>query len=69
MITLDYITTNLGIKVFDFCAYIVKNELPKSYLYEFVTNSCVTHAIIKPNKLEDARRILSQKGFYLIRTR
>lgn len=69
MTTLDYITTDLGAKVFDFCAYIVKNELPKSYLYEYVTNSCVTHAIIRYEKLEDARRILSEKGFYLIRTR
>jgi hypothetical protein len=69
MTTLDYITTDLGAKVFDFCAYIVKNELPKSYLYEYVTNSCVTHAIIRNEKLDDARRILSQKGFYLIRTR
>ena len=68
MITLDYITTDLGAKVFDFCAYIVNTELPKGYLYEFVTNTCVTHAIIKENKLEDARRILSEKGFYLIRT-
>lgn len=69
MITLDYITTDLGAKVFDICAYIVKTELPKGYLYEFATISCVTHAIIKENKLEDARRILSQKGFYLVRTR
>jgi hypothetical protein len=69
MTTLDYITTDLGAKLFDFCAYIVKTELPKGYLYEFVTTSCVTHAIIKENKLEDAKRILSQKGFYLIRTR
>lgn len=69
MTTLDYITTDLGAKVFDLCAYIVKNELPKVYLYEFVTNSCVTHAIIKENRLEDARRILSQKGFHLVRTR
>lgn len=69
MITLDYITTDLGAKVFDICAYIVKIELPKGYLYEFATTSCVTHAIIKENKLEDARRILSQKGFYLVRTR
>lgn len=69
MTTLDYITTDLGIKVFDFCAYIVKTELPKSYLYEFVADRCVTHAIIKENKLEDARRILSQKGFNLVRTR
>ena len=69
MITLDYIKTDLGAKVFDFCAYIVNTELPKGYLYEFVTNTCVTHAIIKENKLEDARRILSEKGFYLIRTR
>lgn len=69
MTTLDYITTELGAKVFDFCAHIVKTELPQNYLYEFVTTSCVTHAIIKSEKLEDARRILSQKGFYLVRTR
>lgn len=69
MTILDYITTDLGAKVFDFCAYIVNKELPKGYLYEFVTNSCVTHAIIKADKLEDARRILFQKGFYLVRTR
>ena len=69
MITLDYIITDLGVKVFDICAYIVKTELPKGYLYEYVTNSCVTHAIIKENKLEDAKRILSQKGYYLIKTR
>lgn len=69
MTTLDYITTDLGAKVFDFCAYICQTELPKGYLYEFVSNKCVTHAIIKSEKLEDARRILSQKGFYLVRTR
>lgn len=67
MTTLDYQVTDLGAKVFDFCAYLVKNELPQSYLYEFVSNKCVTHAIIKENKLEDAKRILSQKGFYLVR--
>lgn len=69
MVTLDYIITDLGVKVFDICAYIVKSELPGNYLYEYVTNSCVTHAIIKENKLEDAKRILSQKGYYLIKTR
>lgn len=69
MTTLNYLVTDLGAKVFDFCAYIVETELPKSYLYEYVTNKCTTHAIIKETKLEDAKRILSQKGFYLVKTR
>lgn len=69
MTTLEYLNTDLGAKFFDFCAYIVKTELPNSYLYECVTNKCTTHAIIKETKLEDAKRILSQKGFYLAKTR
>ena len=69
MTTLEYLHTDLGAKVFDFCAYIVKTELPQSDLYEFVTNKSTTHAIIKKTKLEDAKRILSQKGFYLVKTR
>lgn len=69
MTILEYLNSDLGAKLFDFCAYIVKTELPKSYLYEYVTNKCTTHAIIKETKLEDAKRILSQKGFYLVKTR
>lgn len=69
MTTLEYLNTELGAKVFDFCAYIVKIELPQSYLYECVMNKCTTYAIIKETKLEDAKRILSQKGFYLVKTR
>ena len=69
MTTLEYLHTDLGAKVFDFCAYIVKTELPQSDLYEFVTNKSTIHAIIKKTKLEDAKRILSQKGFYLVKTR
>lgn len=69
MTTLEYLNSDLGGKLFDFCAYIVKTELPKSYLYEYVTNKCTTHAIIKETKLEDAKRILSQKGFYMVKIR
>ena len=69
MTTLEYLNTDLGAKVFDFCAHIVKTELPQSYLYESVMNKYTTHAIIKKTKLEDAKRILSQKGFNLVKTR
>lgn len=64
--TLDYITTDLGAKFLDICAYIVKSELPGNYLYEFVSNSSVTHATIKEEKWEQAKTLLENKGYIVV---
>ena len=64
--TLDYITTHLGARFLDFCAYIVKTELPGNYLYEFVSNSSVTHATVKAEKWEQAKTLLENKGFKVV---
>lgn len=64
--TLDYITTDLGAKFLDMCAYIVKRELPRNYLYEFVSNSSVTHATVKAEKWEQAKTLLESKGFKVV---
>ena len=67
MITLEYVITNLGAKVYDICAYIVKTELPRNYLYEFVSNRSKTHAIIKAEKWEQAKSLLASKGFKVVK--
>jgi len=64
--TLDYITTHLGARFLDICAYIVKTELPSNYLYEFVSNSCVTHATVKAEKWEQAKTLLENKGYKVV---
>lgn len=64
--TLDYITTDLGAKFLDMCAYMVKSELPRNFLYEFVSNSSVTHATIKAEKWEQAKTLLESKGFKVV---
>lgn len=64
--SLDYIIINTGAKFFDMCAYIVKTELPGSYLYEFVSNSSVTHATVKVEKWEQAKTLLESKGYKVV---
>ena len=64
--SLDYIIINTGAKFLDICAYIVKSELPGSYLYEFVSNSSVTHATVKAEKWEQAKTLLESKGFKVV---
>lgn len=64
--SLDYITTDLGAKFLDMCAYMVKTELPGNYLYEFVSNRFTTHAIIKPEKFQQAKILLENKGYKVI---
>lgn len=64
--SLDYININTGAKFFDMCAYIVKTELPGNYLYEFVSNSSVTHATVKADKWEQAKTLLESKGFKVV---
>ena len=64
--SLDYIIINTGAKFLDICAYIVKSELPGSYLYEFVSNSSVTHATVKAEKWEPAKTLLESKGFKVV---
>lgn len=64
--TLDYIIISTGAKFLDMCAYIVKSELPGNYLYEFVSNSSVTHATIKAEKWQAAKALLENKGYKVI---
>ena len=64
--SLDYIFTTTGAKFLDMCAYIVKTELPGNYLYEFVSNSSVTHATIRDEKWQAAKTLLESKGFKLV---
>lgn len=64
--SLDYITTDLGAKFLDLCAYMVKSELPGNYLYEFVSNRFVTHATIREEKWQAAKTLLESKGFKLV---
>ena len=64
--SLDYIIINTGAKFLDICAYIVKSELPGNYFYEFVSNSSVTHAIVKAEKWEQAKTLLESKGFKVV---
>lgn len=64
--SLDYIIINTGAKFFDMCAYIVKTELPGNYLYEYVSNSSVTHATVKTEKWEQAKTLLESKGFKVV---
>lgn len=65
--SLDYITTDLGAKFIDMCAYMVKSELPGNYLYEFVSNRFVTHAIIRAEKWQSAKTLLESKGFKVVK--
>ena len=64
--SLDYITTDLGAKFLDMCAYMVKSELPGNYLYEFVSNRFVTHATIREEKWQAAKTLLKSKGFKVV---
>lgn len=64
--SLDYITTELGVKFLDMCAYMVKSELPWNYLYEFVSNRFVTHATIRAEKWQAAKALLESKGFKVV---
>ena len=64
--SLDYITTDLGAKFLDMCAYMVKSELPGNYLYEFVSNRFVTHATIREEKFQQAKTLLENKGYKLV---
>ena len=64
--SLDYITTELGAKFLDICAYMVKSELPRNYLYEFVSNRFVTHATIRADKWEQAKTLLEKKGYRVV---
>lgn len=64
--SLDYITTDLGAKFLDMCAYMVKSQLPGNYLYEFVSNRFTTHAIVKAEKWEQAKTLLESKGFKVV---
>lgn len=64
--SLDYITTDLGAKFLDMCAYMVKSELPGNYLYEFVSNRFVTHATIREEKWQAAKTLLESKGFKVV---
>lgn len=64
--SLDYITTDLGAKFLDMCAYMVKFELPGNYLYEFVSNRFVTHATIRAEKWQAAKTLLESKGFKVV---
>lgn len=64
--TLNYITTDLGAKFLDMCAYMVKSELPGNYLYEFVSNRFVTHATIKSERWEQAKTLLENKGYKVV---
>lgn len=64
--SLDYIKTDLGAKFLDMCAYMVKTELPGNYLYEFVSNSSTTHAIVKAEKWQQAKTLLENKGYKVI---
>ena len=64
--SLDYINTNMGAKLLDMCAYMVKSELPGNYLYEFVSNRFVTHATIREEKWQAAKTLLESKGFKLV---
>ena len=64
--TLDYISTDLGAKFLDMCAYIVKKEIPNNYLYEFVSNRFVTHATIRADKFQQAKTLLENKGYKVI---
>lgn len=64
--SLDYIIINTGAKFFDMCAYIVKSVLPGNYLYEFVSNSSVTHATVKAEKWEQAKTLLENKGYKVV---
>ena len=66
IMSLDYIFTNTGAKFLDICAYIVKSELPGNYLYEFVSNSSVTHATVKEEKWEQAKTLLENKGYKVV---
>ena len=64
--SLDYITTDLGAKFLDICAYIAKMELPSNFLYEFVSTRFTTHAIVKADKWEQAKTLLESKGFKVV---
>lgn len=64
--SLDYITTDLGAKFLDICAYIAKTELPSNFLYEFVSTRFTTHAIVKADKWEQAKTLLESKGFKVV---
>lgn len=64
--SLDYINTNMGAKFLDMCAYVVKSELPGNYLYEFVSNFCGTHAIVKEEKWQAAKTLLENKGYKVV---
>lgn len=64
--SLDYIKTDLGAKFLDMCAYMVKNELPSNYLYEFVSTRFTTHAIVKADKWQAAKTLLENKGYKVI---
>ena len=64
--SLDYITTELGAKFLDMCAYMVKSELPGNFLYEFVSNRFATHAIVKAEKWQAAKALLENKGFKVV---
>ena len=64
--SLDYINTNTGARFLDMCAYIVKSELPRNYLYEFVSNRFVTHATIRAEKFQQAKTLLENKGYKVI---
>lgn len=64
--SLDYITTELGAKFLNMCAYIAKTELPSNYLYEFVSNRFTTHAIVKEEKWQAAKTQLESKGYKVV---
>lgn len=64
--SLDYIIINTGAKFLDMCAYVVKSELPGNYLYEFVSNRFVTHAIVKEEKWQAAKALLENKGYKVV---
>lgn len=64
--SLDFIKTDLGAKFLDMCAYVIKSELPSNYLYEFVSNRCVTHATIRDEKWQAAKALLESKGYKVV---
>lgn len=64
--SLDFIIINTGAKFLDMCAYVVKSELPGNYLYEFVSNRFVTHAIVKEEKWQAAKALLENKGYKVV---
>lgn len=64
--SLDYIPTNMGAMFYDVCAYIIKSELPGNYIYEYVSNRVVTHAIVREEKWPAAKTLLENKGYKLV---